>query len=77
VKVISKTLNFKEAKDLLEHLGFKMLSRGKKSKASDSRITFIKGDSTITLHKSHLENNLKKYQIAQLVEYLEERGLLS
>ncbi|MBP3927004.1 MAG: type II toxin-antitoxin system HicA family toxin, partial [Clostridium sp.] len=48
-----------------------------KGKTSGSRVMFIRdGYGRILLHKPHPKKELKAYQIKQLVEMLEQEGLI-
>jgi hypothetical protein len=66
---------YKELKSLLSHLGYIETQSGK---TSGSRVAFIneKDKHIIRLHKPHPGNELKKYQIEQLIEELKSRSLI-
>ena len=69
-----KDFTFDEAERLLAYLGY---DRSDKGKTSGSRIKFSCKDRTpILLHKPHPRKELLEYQIKQLIEKLEEEGLL-
>ncbi|MCD8018260.1 MAG: type II toxin-antitoxin system HicA family toxin [Clostridiales bacterium] len=51
--------------------------RSDKGKTSGSRVKFISSDKPpILLHKPHPRKELLEYQVKQLIEKLEEEGLL-
>jgi len=66
---------YNELRSLLSHLGYIETQSGK---TSGSRVAFIneKDKHIIRLHKPHPGNELKKYQIDQLIEELKARSLL-
>jgi hypothetical protein len=66
---------YNELRSLLTHLGYVESQSGK---TSGSRVAFIneKDKHIIRLHKPHPGNELKKYQIDQLIEELKARSLL-
>ena len=65
---------FEEAETLLRYFDF---TRSNKGKTSGSRIMFIsKAHGTILLHKPHPQKELKNYQIKQLIDILEQEGLI-
>lgn len=68
-RLLAKPRNFTydEAKTLLSFFDFKESNKGR---TSGSRVEFINGDYSIMLHKPHPGNELKPYQIRQLIEYL-------
>ena len=70
-----KDFTFDEAESLL---GFLSYRRNNKGKTSGSRIIFIsdKYATKILLHKPHPRKELLEYQIKQLIEQLEQEGLL-
>jgi hypothetical protein len=74
-KLLTKPKNFtyNELKRLLFHLGYEETQSGK---TSGSRVAFIDKSSNhiIRLHKPHPNNELKQYQIEQLIEELTSRG---
>ena len=75
LKSMPKDFSFDKAEALLHYLGYK---RGNKGKTSGSRVEFSRPDSTlkIVMHKPHPGNELKEYQIKQLIEILKQEGLL-
>ncbi len=69
-----KDFTFEEAETLLRYLGY---TRSDKGKTSGSRVKFSSGERTpILLHKPHPRKELLEYQVKQLIEKLEEEGLL-
>lgn len=68
-----KDFTFNEMCNALEFLGFVMHNKGK---TSGSRVKFIKDDIPIIFHKPHPRKELLEYQIRQIVEVLEEEGLI-
>jgi hypothetical protein len=62
---------FDELKTLLEHYGYSLTEAGK---TSGSRVSFVKGDSYIRLHKPHPGNILKRYQINDILDVIDEGG---
>lgn len=70
-----KDFTFDEAETLL---GFFTYHRSNKGKTSGSRVMFISKEyqTKILLHKPHFRKELLEYQIKQLIETLEQEGLL-
>lgn len=65
-----KDFTFDEAESLLKYLGY---DRTNKGKTSGSRVMFENRDrGNILLHKPHPQNELKNYQIKQLITTLEQ-----
>ena len=65
---------FDEAETLLGYLSY---SRSNKGKTSGSRVIFSsENHAAILLHKPHPGNELKKYQVQQLIETLQQEGLI-
>jgi hypothetical protein len=66
---------YNELRSLLTHLGYVESQSGK---TSGSRVAFINENDKhiIRLHKPHPGNELKKYQIEQLIEELKARSLI-
>lgn len=69
----SRKFTFDEMVTLLSGLGFSHNNRGK---TSGSRVCFTNQRVTIILHKPHLGNELKRYQIKQIRDVLLKEGLL-
>lgn len=69
-----KDFTFEEAETLLRYFGY---CRSDKGRTSGSRVMFISDEHPpIMLHKPHPRKELLSYQIKQLVEILEQEGLL-
>ena len=70
-----KDFTFEEAESLLGYLTY---HRSNKGKTSGSRVMFTSEEyqSKILLHKPHPRKELLEYQIRQLIEHLEQEGLL-
>ena len=69
-----KDFTFQEAETLLGYLEY---IRSNKGKTSGSRVVFESNDhGNILLHKPHPNNELKIYQIKQLIDVLEQEGLI-
>lgn len=74
LKTQPKDFSFDEAETLLNYLNY---SRSNKGKTSGSRVMFSSDDHPdILLHKPHPKNELKEYQVKQLIEMLEQEGLI-
>ena len=73
LKSIPKDFTFEEMETLLSALGFEKSNKGK---TSGSRVKFMKDDIPIILHKPHPRKELLEYQIKQILEILEEEGLI-
>jgi hypothetical protein len=72
---IPNDFTYNELRSLLTHLGYVESQSGK---TSGSRVAFIneKEKHIIRLHKPHPGNELKRYQIEQLIEELQSRSIL-
>ena len=69
-----KDFTFDDAETLLNYLDF---IRPNKGKTSGSRVMFVSNEhGSILLHKPHPQTELKSYQIKQLLEFLEQEGLV-
>ena len=70
-----KDFTFDEAESLLNYLSF---IRSNKGKTSGSRVIFTSDTykTKIMLHKPHPRKDLLEYQVKQLIEQLEQEGLL-
>ena len=69
-----KDFTFDEAETLLAYLSYK---RSDKGRTSGSRVAFISKDhASILLHKPHPGNELKLYQVKQLIDVLEQEELI-
>ena len=75
LKSRSSAFSFKDAETLLNYLGY---YRSNKGKTSGSRVMFINGKNKdkILFHRPHPGKELREYQIRQLIEKLEEEGLI-
>lgn len=75
LKTNPKTFSFDDAESLL---GYFTYYRSNKGKASGSRVMFTSDRyrSKILLHKPHPRKELLEYQVKQLIELLEQEGLL-
>jgi hypothetical protein len=74
LKSMPKDFTFDEAASLLNYLGY---IRSDKGRTSGSRVMFTnENHSTILLHKPHPRKELLEYQIKQLIEVLEQEGLI-
>ncbi len=70
-----KDFTFDEAENLLNYLSY---YRDNKGKTSGSRVMFVSDmyNSKIILHKPHPRKELLSYQVKQLIEVLEQEGLI-
>lgn len=69
-----KDFTFDEAESLLNYLEY---TRSDKGKTSGSRVIFkSKAHAPIMLHKPHPRKELLDYQVKQLIEVLEQEGLI-
>lgn len=69
-----KDFTFDEAETLLGYLSY---SRSNKGKTSGSRIVFTsEKHAKILMHKPHPNNELKGYQVQQLIEFLQQEELI-
>ena len=69
-----KDFTFNDAETLLGYFNYK---RSNKGKTSGSRVMFVSEDHPpIMLHKPHPRKELLAYQIRQMIEILEQEGLL-
>ena len=69
-----KDFTFDEAESLLGYLSYE---RSNKGKTSGSRVSFSsKEHGIILLHKPHPGNELKGYQVQQLIDTLKQEGLI-
>ena len=75
LKTIPKDFTFDEAEKLLGYLSYRRYNKGK---TSGSRVVFISEayKTKILLHKPHPRKELLEYQVRQLVEQLEQEGLI-
>ena len=69
-----KDMTFEEAETLLRHLAY---ARSDKGRTSGSRVMFIsQSHAPILLHKPHPRKELLPYQVKQLIDILEQEGLI-
>lgn len=68
-----KDFTYGEMSTLLCFFGFEERSKGK---TSGSRVEFVKGADTILLHKPYPNNQLKPYQIRQIINELKNLKLI-
>lgn len=69
-----KDFTFEEAETLLNYLSY---VRSNKGRTSGSRVMFVSGEhAPILLHKPHPRKELLTYQVKQLLEVLEQEGLV-
>ena len=70
-----RDFTFDEAETLLGYLSY---FRSNKGKTSGSRVIFTSAEKhpSILLHKPHPNNELKGYQVQQLLEILEQEELI-
>ena len=69
-----KDFTFDEAEALLKYFTY---SRSNKGRTSGSRVMFVSDEyAPILLHKPHPRKELLDYQVKQLIEVLEQEGLL-
>lgn len=69
-----KNFTFEEAEALLRYLGY---VRTEKGRTSGSRVMFVHEEyKPVLLHKPHPRKELLDYQMKQLLEVLEQEGLL-
>lgn len=69
-----KDFTFDDAETLLHYLDYIRLNKGR---TSGSRVMFVsEGHGNILLHKPHPQKELKTYQLKQLIEILEQEGLI-
>lgn len=74
LKVKPKTFSFDDAETLLRYFAYR---RSNKGKTSGSRVMFVSDEHPpILLHKPHPRKELLEYQVRQLLEILEQEGLL-
>lgn len=74
LKTLPKDFTFDEAETLLKYLAYVCSNKGK---TSGSRVVFYRdGFPPILLHRPHPQKELKPYQVRQLLEILEQEGLV-
>lgn len=74
LRQLPKDFTFDDAETLLKYLEY---ARSDKGKTSGSRVIFSRdGFPSILMHKPHPQKELKEYQVKQLLEFLEQEGLI-
>lgn len=69
-----KNMTFEEVETLLKYLAY---TRSDKGRTSGSRVMFTSTEhAPILLHKPHPRKDLLAYQVKQLVDILEQEGLI-
>lgn len=69
-----RDFTFEEAETLLRYLSY---VRSDKGRTSGSRVVFTsENHASILLHKPHPRKELLEYQVKQLIEVLEQEGLI-
>jgi hypothetical protein len=68
-----KNFTFDELKALFGLLGYVMTNAGK---TGGSRVCFIREQSTFRMHKPHPRNELKPYQVKDVINALTKEGLI-
>ena len=68
-----KTFTFDDAESLLRYFEYE---RSNKGRTSGSRIMFVSKHPPIMMHKPHPRKELLEYQVKQLIQILEQEGLL-
>jgi hypothetical protein len=69
-----RDFTFIEVERLLGYLGF---ARSNKGATSGSRVRFVSDErGVIDMHRPHPGSELKPYQVRQLLEVLERKGLI-
>lgn len=69
-----RTVTFEDAASLLGYCSYCLSTKGK---TSGSRVIFISDEhQPILLHKPHPQKELKEYQVKQLIQILEQEGLI-
>ena len=74
LKARPKDFTFEDAEALLRYFDYR---RSNKGRTSGSRVMFLSGTHPpIMLHKPHPRKELLEYQVKQLIQILEQEGLL-
>ena len=68
-----KDFTWEELVRLFQVFGFTVNNKGK---TSGSRVWFVKGDDTHTIHKPHPSNIIKGYAMKQVLDFMIEKGLI-
>ena len=73
IKAKPKDFTYDEAEALLFSLGFR---KPKTGKTSGSRVRFMYNDAPFVIHKPHPRKELFPYQINDILDFLERKGLI-
>ena len=73
LKMKPKDFTFEEMETLLISLGFKKCKTGK---TGGSRIKYLRAGVPVFLHKPHPKNELKTYQVNDVLTVLRKEGLV-
>ena len=74
LKTKPRTFTFDDAEALLRYFSYARINKGH---ASGSRVMFVSDTyAPILLHKPHPRKELLEYQVKQLIEILEQEGLI-
>ena len=74
LKSCPKDLTFEEVINILQYFGYEEYHKGR---TSGSRVIFENDNhASILLHKPHPRKTLLEYQVKQLIETLEQEGLI-
>jgi len=73
LKTKPKDFTFNEAKSLMGLCGYFISNAGK---TSGSRVCFIRGNKVFRMHKPHPRQELPAYQVKELIDELDQEGLL-
>ncbi len=69
-----KTFTFEDAEGLLGCCSYHLSNKGR---TSGSRVVFVSDEHPpVLLHRPHPQKELKEYQVKQLIQLLEQEGLL-
>lgn len=73
LKCVPSDYTFKEIQNVLEHLGYRLCSKGK---TSGSRLMFYRenDEAKILVHRPHPSDIMKEYSIKQILGQLKEHG---
>ena len=73
LKTRPKNFTFNETKTLMGLCGYTLSNLGE---TSGSRVCFIKGSRVFRMHKPHPNQELLTYQVKELIDELNQEGLL-
>lgn len=74
LKAKPKDFTFEEAETLLRYFSYERVEKGR---TSGSRVKFVsEAHAPILLHRPHPRKELLEYQLKQLIDVLEQEGLL-